>query len=145
MGKSICLAIVLMLAVIPFASADATIDPMVWSKAQWRSDLHKTHHVNAHRQNLRFPKRVVTRIVVEKEIVRQAPSARGSEAAPIARPKFIVIGASEETLVSVQSAPGSQRSCRGMLVLTWNGHKAVPRCHRSETKPRAMSPGEGMK
>lgn len=141
MGKSIFFTIIMALAAIPYASAGATIDPMVWSKDQWRSDLQKTQHVNTHRQNLRFPKRVITRIVLEKQIVRSAPSVAVFDVSPLARPKFIVIGAKDEAQVRVQTAPGRHRDCRGMLVLTWTGNKAVSRCHRGGPKPRFLPAG----
>ena len=83
--------------------------------------------------------RVVTRVIVLKPAAAVSQSMPVPSVTPAARPKFITIGARDQAPVNVQSAPGTHRTCKGMLVLTWNGQKAVPSCRRVLSKARVVS------
>lgn len=127
MGKLVTI-IAILLASATTAFAEDAIDPMVWSKNQWRSDLFHTY--STHRA---APQRAATRtIVVEKTVVVEADAAQAQPSAPVARPKLIVVGGQAgEGNVSV-SRPG--HSCSGVLTLTWVGDHAVSTCSRNQSR-----------
>lgn len=128
MGKFAAIAVICF-ASATFAHAEDAIDPTVWSKDQWRSDMFQPYAT--HRQ---APARhVIQRVVIERTvIINQADSpATAAEVAPV-RPKLIIVGGrATDGGVSVQR-PG--HACNGVLTLTWVGDHAVSHCSLNRSR-----------
>jgi hypothetical protein len=122
--------VVLLIASATTAFAEDAIDPTVWSKDQWRSDLFHTY--STHRA---APARTVVHQVVIEKTVMTGPDyvwAQIAAAAVPVRPKLLVIGDhAGDNRVSVQH-PG--HGCDGVLTLTWMGDHAEPKCSRSQSR-----------
>jgi len=125
MGRLVTI-VALLIASSTAAFAEDAIDPTVWSKDQWRSDLFHTYAT--HRDSR--ARTIVRRVVIEKTVV-VAQDAAQTETAPV-RPKLMIIGnAAGENRVSVQR-PG--HACDGVLTLTWMGDRAESHCNRSTSR-----------
>jgi hypothetical protein len=125
MGRLVTI-VALLVASTTVAFAEDAIDPTVWSKDQWRSDLFHTY--STHRDARAHT--VVRRVVIEKTVVA-AQDAVQPEAAPV-RPKLMIIGGNAgDGTVSVLR-PG--HSCNGVLTLTWMGDHAESQCNRSTSR-----------
>lgn len=125
MGRLVTI-VALLLASSTAAFAEDAIDPTVWSKDQWRSDLFHTY--STHRDAR--PHANVRRIVIEKAMVVTRDVTQAEDAP--ARPKLMIIGgAAGDGGVSVRR-PG--HSCDGVLTLTWMGDHAVSHCSRSTSR-----------
>ena len=85
MGRLVTI-VALLIASTTTAFAEDAIDPTVWSKDQWRSDLFHTY--SSHR-DMRA-RTIVRKVVIAKTIV-VTPDAAQTEAAPV-RPKLMIIG-----------------------------------------------------
>lgn len=115
--------------VLPVAADDA-INPMVWSQNQWRSDLfgeYARHHQK--RGARRYLDIRVETVTVEKidaaEMIAREQSPR--------RARLILIGEANQRTATIRHVLGAERKCQGMLVLTWDGNRALSRCHRTNT------------
>jgi len=125
MGRLVTI-VALLIASTTAAFAENAIDPTVWSKDQWRSDLFHTY--STHRDSR--ARTIVRRVVIEKTVV-VAQDAAQAGAVPV-RPKLMIIGnTAGEGRVSVQR-PG--HTCDGVLSLTWMGDHAVSHCNRSTSR-----------
>jgi len=122
MGRLVTI-VALLIASTTAAFAEDAIDPTVWSKDQWRSDLFHTYATHSI-----VPSRtVVRRVVIEKILVTPQDAAQ-REAAPV-RPKLIIIGDDTGDRSVLVQHPG--HACDGVLTLTWMGDHAQPHCNRS--------------
>ena len=126
MGKLVTI-IALLLAGTTVALAEDAIDPTVWSKDQWRSDLFQTY--STHRVARPAHGRTV---VIEKTVIVQQDEAPTQASVPAVRPKLIVIGGSAGAGNVSVTRPG--HSCNGVLTLTWSGDHAVSSCSRQQSR-----------
>jgi hypothetical protein len=125
MGRLVTI-VALLIASTTAAFAENAIDPTVWSKDQWRSDLFHTYAT--HRDSR--TRTIVRRVVIEKTVVVTQDDTQPEPAR--VRPKLMIIGtAAGASRVSVQR-PG--HACDGVLSLTWMGDHAVSHCHRSTSR-----------
>ncbi|MEQ1755999.1 MAG: hypothetical protein ABL973_17890 [Micropepsaceae bacterium] len=124
MGKITFAFLVAVCATVSCAAAEDAINPMAWSKDQWRSDLFDTYP--QHRAPHHSAK--VRRIVVEHVVESSDNPTDVQQQATASRPRLIVIGDHGGTSTRVQSAPGAARHCGGVLILTWRGDHATSQC-----------------
>lgn len=137
MGRVAAALAALLVFAWPAVAGDDAINPATWSKNQWRSDLFDTYPT--------YPKyhriRVIRHDVRIHTVVVQADAGTTGVARPAApvRPRLIRIGASGAGDARVRSVAGDARGCKGMLVITWTGDRAVSKCRR---EPAAGAPVE---
>lgn len=129
MGRVAAALAALLVFACPALAGDDAINPAKWSKNQWRSDLFDTyptypkyHRIRVVRQETR-----VHTVIVQAE----ARSPAGTTPPAPARPRLIRIGASGSGDVRVRTVAGEARGCKGMLVITWTGDRAVSKCRRA--------------
>ena len=129
MGRIAATLFALLVFACPALAGDDSINPAKWSKNQWRSDLFDTYPTYPRYHRLRVVKHV-TRV---HTVVIPAASTSDSKAMPVksVRPRLIRIGASDTGDVRVRTVAGEARGCQGMLVITWNGDRAVSKCRRA--------------
>lgn len=117
-------------------------DPMVWSDAQWRSDLFdgyvETFNDTFDRRFRRSahvePHLIVQRI--ERIIVKDTPTMVVE--APAAKPrraKVLNMRTKRETVLE-NSSRFTGHQCDGVLVITWKAGGARSRCHDTPTRIR---------
>ena len=125
MGRLVTI-VALLIASTTAAFAEDAIDPTVWAKDQWRSDLFQTY--SSHRD---MRARTIMRKVVIAKTVVLAQDAAPAEAATV-RPKLMIIGGTAgDSNVSVRR-PG--HTCDGVLTLTWMGDHSESHCSRSTSR-----------
>lgn len=138
MGRVAAALAALLLFACPALAGDDAINPAKWSKNQWRSDLFDTYPT--------YPKYHRTRIVRHETMIHtvvvQADANAGVEArtSTPSRPRLIRIDSSGAHDVRVRTVAGEARGCRGMLVITWTGDRAVSKCRKANA---AHPPVEG--
>jgi len=129
MGRLVTI-VALLIASTTAAFAEDAIDPTVWSKDQWRSDLFHTYATHRDAPT----RQVVRRVVIEKSVTTGPDyvwTLMSGAAVPV-RPKLLVIGGhAADSGVSVQH-PGP--TCDGVLTLTWMGDHAASTCSRSHSR-----------
>ena len=133
MGKTAFLFLVAVCATVSCAAAEDAINPMSWSKDQWRSDLFDTypqHRAPRHQT-------MVRRIVIEHVVESRDNQTDDLQPAMTSRPRLIIIGDHAATTTRVQSAPGAARHCGGVLILTWKGDHATSQCLGGTRRPVA--------
>jgi hypothetical protein len=125
MGRLVTI-VALLIASTTAAFAEDAIDPTVWSKDQWRSDLFHTYSTHRDSRARTF----VRRVVIEKTVVVAQDDAQ-AQTSPV-RPKLMIIGGNAvDSSVSVRR-PG--HSCDGVLTLTWMGDHSESHCNRSTSR-----------
>ena len=133
MGKTAFLFLVAFCATVSCAVAEDAINPMSWSKEQWRSDLFDTYPQHrAPRHHM-----MVRRVVIERVVESGANPTDDQQTAMPSRPRLIIIGAHDASTTRVQSAPGAARHCGGVLILTWKGDHATSQCLGGTRRPVA--------
>ena len=129
MGRNIFLAGLIAAAFAVPAIANDAVDPMVWPKHQWRSDLFSVGSDSAHSHIVRVRHEVRRSVRVERHVVIESQSM-DVPAGP-RRAKLIRIGGNAVTGVSVNAVRQSRPRCSGMLILTWTGAGTTMRCNPS--------------
>lgn len=96
---------------------------MKWSKHQWRSDLFDSYSLRP-----RYSRLHVLRREVHVRIVQDAPArvvTRGVASRPLLLRHGRIV---EQSGLHRPSATGHAERCAGVLVLTWEGHRARRAC-----------------
>jgi hypothetical protein len=132
MGKFFGWAGIFLIALTVNAIADDSINPMVWPRDQWRSDLFDSYSQSTRKRSTyrheRHLVRAVNRIVIENNGEKVQPILR--------RARLIRIGGDVETGVAVNSVQEDRPRCSGILILTWTGSGTTSRCHRGSATLR---------
>ena len=134
MGRNIFLAGLIAAVLAAPAIANDAVDPMVWPKHQWRSDLFSVGSDSAHSHIVRVRHEVQRSVHVERHVVSESQSM-DMPAGP-RRAKLIRIGGDAVTGVSVNAVRQSRPRCSGMLILTWTGSASTSRCHSGNATVR---------
>jgi hypothetical protein len=134
MGRKIFLAGLIAAAFAAPAIANDAVDPMVWPKHQWRSDLFSVGSDRAHSHIVRVRHEVRRSVRVERHVFIESQSVE-MPAGP-RRAKLIRIGDDAVTGVSVNTVRQSGPRCSGMLILTWTGNGSTSRCHSGNAAVR---------
>ena len=127
MGRNIFLAGLIAASLAAPAIANDAVDPMVWPKHQWRSDLFSVGSDSAHSHIVRVRHAIRRSVRVERHVFIE--SQRMNTKAGPRRAKLIRIGGDAVTGVSVNAVRQSRPRCSGMLILTWTGAGTTARCN----------------
>ena len=117
-----CVVASMTLAVPARGSGD---QPMKWSKHQWRSDLFDSYPLRPRHRRVH-----ILRQEVEVRILREAPALM---VAPKVAPRLLVLRHGRVLAPGALRAPTAAAPaarCAGVLVLTWDGHRARRACER---------------
>jgi len=123
MGRFL-LALACLAACIVASNASAGgINPMRWPKDQWRSDMFDSYPLRPRYHRVRIIKHVV-RLKIDR------PHAHPASAVSPRKPPLVIRNGQPlaRTLHHGAIASRTLPSCTGVLVLTWDGHRARRDC-----------------